>query len=131
MAWQRLGDHGPHRGDRLTFWREKAAVERHLDSFCTLLRWICCPLFVYSAFAAYANKHGVWVWVFGLLATLYNPIFRVHLDRSNWIGLNWITVGIIAVAGFVFCVTKEIRPTQTIKAGEAHWLNFRDDDDGK
>ena len=26
---------------------------------------------------------------------------------------------------------KEIRPTKTIKAGEAHWLNFRDDDDGK
>jgi hypothetical protein len=84
-----------------------AAVERHPYSFYTLLRWICCPVFAYSAFVAYENKHGVWVWVFGVLATLYNPIFRVHLDRSTWIGVNWITVGIIAVAGI--CLLREKR----------------------
>ena len=82
-----------------------AAVERHPYSFYTLLRWICCPVFAYSAFAAYENKHGVWV--FELVAALYNPIFRVHLDRSTWIGVNWITVGIIAVAGI--CLLREKR----------------------
>ena len=84
-----------------------AAVQRHPYSFYMLLRWICCPVFVYSAFAAYENKHGVWVWVFAVLAALYNPIFRVHLDRSTWIGVNWITVGIIAVAGI--CLLREKR----------------------
>jgi len=82
-----------------------AAVERLPYSFDTLLRWICCPVFAYSAFAAYENKYGVWV--FGVLAALYNPIFRVHLDRSTWIGVNWITVGIIAVAGI--CLLREKR----------------------
>jgi hypothetical protein len=33
---------------------------------------------------------------------LYNPIFRVHLDRSTWIGVNWFTIGVIAVAAVVF-----------------------------
>src|SRR5215471_3835831 len=92
-----------------------AAVERHPYSFDTLLRWICCPVFAYSAFAAYENKHGVWVWVFGVLAALYNPIFRVHLDRSTWIGVNCITVGIIAVAGI--CLPQSgMNPTYSTNA---------------
>jgi hypothetical protein len=84
-----------------------AAVGQPSYSFDTLLRWICCAVFAYSAFAAYENKHGVWVWVFGVLAVLYNPIFRVHLDRSTWSGVNWITVGIIVVAGI--CLLREKR----------------------
>jgi len=36
------------------------------------------------------------------LAVLYNPIFRVHLDRSTWASVNWFTVGAIAVATAFF-----------------------------
>jgi hypothetical protein len=79
-----------------------AAVERHPYSFYTLLRWICCPIFAYSAVVAHEKSRVLWVWIFGVLAGLYNPIFRVHLDRSTWIGVNWFTVGVIAVAGIVF-----------------------------
>jgi len=79
-----------------------AAVERHPYSFYTLLRWICCPIFAYSALAAYEKNRVLWVWVFGALAALYNPIFRVHLDRSTWIGVNWFTVGAILVAAVAF-----------------------------
>ena len=79
-----------------------AATGRHPYSFYTLLRWICCPIFAYSALAAYEKNRVLWVWVFGVLAALYNPIFRVHLDRSTWIGVNWFTVGTIVVAMVVF-----------------------------
>jgi hypothetical protein len=75
-----------------------AATGRHPYSFYTLLRWICCPIFAYSAFAAYEKTWVLWVWVFGVLAALYNPIFRVHLDRSTWIGVNWFTIGAIVLA---------------------------------
>jgi hypothetical protein len=84
-----------------------AAVERHPYSFYTLLRWICCPVFAYSAFTAYEKNRVLWVWIFGVLAGLYNPIFRVHLDRSTWIGVNWFTVVVIAVAGVVFWLDKK------------------------
>ena len=84
-----------------------AAVERHPYSFYTLLRWICCPVFAYSAFAAYEKNRVLWVWIFGVLAGLYNPIFRVHLDRTTWVGLNWFTVVVIAVAGVVFWLDKK------------------------
>jgi hypothetical protein len=79
-----------------------AAVERHPYSFYVLLRWICCPIFAYSALRAYQQNRIAWAWIFGVLAALYNPLFRVHLDRSTWIGVNWFTIGIIAVAAGVF-----------------------------
>jgi hypothetical protein len=79
-----------------------AAVEKHPYSFYALFRWICCPIFAYSAFAAYERNQLPWAWIFGVLAVLYNPIFRVQLDRSTWIGINWFTVGVIVVAGIVF-----------------------------
>jgi hypothetical protein len=79
-----------------------AAVQRHPYSFYTLLRWICCPVLAYSAFAAHERNRVLWVWIFGVLAALYNPIFAVHLNRSTWIGVNWFTVGAIVIAGVVF-----------------------------
>src|SRR5262249_15782093 len=79
-----------------------AAVARHPYSSYTLLRWICCLIFAYSAFAAYEKNRLPWAWIFGALALLYNPIFRVHLDRSTWMGVNWFTFGVIVVAGIVF-----------------------------
>jgi uncharacterized protein DUF6804 len=79
-----------------------AAVERHPYSFYTLLRWICCPVFAYSAFAAHEKNRLPWAWIFGALALVYNPIFRVHLDRSTWIGVNWLTVAVLVVAAIIF-----------------------------
>jgi Family of unknown function (DUF6804) len=79
-----------------------AAVDRHPYSFYTLLRWICCPIFAYSAVWAHGKNRVLGVWVFGVLAGVYNPIFRVHLDRSTWIGVNWFTVGAIIIAAAAF-----------------------------
>jgi hypothetical protein len=79
-----------------------AAVQRHPYTFYTLLRWICCPIFAYSAVSAHESKCVPWTWIFGALAVVYNPIFRVHLDRSTWIGVNWFTVGVIVIASIVF-----------------------------
>jgi uncharacterized protein DUF6804 len=59
-------------------------------------------VFVYSAFAAHEKKRVAWTWIFGALAVLYNPIFRVHLDRSTWATVNWLTVAAIAVATAFF-----------------------------
>src|SRR6476659_4274369 len=34
-----------------------AATERHPYSFYTLLRWICCPIFAYSALSPHDTKN--------------------------------------------------------------------------
>src|SRR5438270_11681989 len=79
-----------------------AAVEKHPYSCYMLLRWICCPIFAYSAVAAYENNRVLWIWIFGVLAALYNPLLRVHLERNTRTGINWFTVGAIVVAAIGF-----------------------------
>jgi hypothetical protein len=60
------------------------------------------PYFRDSAFAAHEKNRVLWVWVFGTLALLYNPIFRVYLDRSTWTGVNWFTVAVLVGAASLF-----------------------------
>ena len=80
-----------------------AAVERHPYSFYMLLRWVCCPVLALFGRLWHTKRIARFGFgFFGVLALLYNPIFRTHLDRSTWIGVNWFTIGVIAVAAVVF-----------------------------
>jgi hypothetical protein len=97
-----------------------AAVQRHPYSFYTLLRWICCPVFAHSAFAAYEKRRVLWVWVFVVLAGLYNPIFRVHLDRNTWTSVNWVTVGAIIIAAAVFLKDKKSATSTNVAEAMMH-----------
>ncbi len=51
-----------------------AVTGKHPYSFYTLLRWICCAAFAYSAFTAHEKNRVAWVWIFGVLAMVFNPI---------------------------------------------------------
>ena len=79
-----------------------AAAEKQPDSFYTLLRWVCCAVFAYSAVTSLQIKRVLWLWVFGALAVLFNPIFPAHLDRSLWIVADWFSIGAVVIAAFVF-----------------------------
>ena len=58
--------------------------------FYTLLRWICCVVFAYSAFIASGKNRVPWAWVSGLLAVLFNPIVPVRLQRDTWQIVDWV-----------------------------------------
>ena len=79
-----------------------AAVEKQPDSFYTLLRWVCCAVFAYSAVVSFQMKRMLWLWIFALLAVLYNPIFLSLRDRSLWIAADWLSIGAMVIAAFVF-----------------------------
>src|SRR2546422_10231302 len=78
-----------------------AAAEKQSDSFYTLLRWICCAVFVYSAVASFQMKRLLWLCIFGVLAVLFNPIFPLGLDRKSWIVADWILIRGVAVGAFI------------------------------
>ena len=81
-----------------------------------LLRWVCCGVFAYLAVQTLAlgNKKQGWVWIFGITALIYNPIFSVHLTRDFWQILNVITVMILISSLFaVKLKTVKIAPTGT------------------
>ena len=79
-----------------------AAAEKQPDSFYTLLRWICCAVFAYSAVTSFQVKRMLWLAIFGVLAVLFNPIFPLGLDRTQWIVADWFSIGAIVIAAFVF-----------------------------
>jgi len=64
-----------------------------------LLRWICCGIFAYLAVQAHKEEKENWVWTFGIIAAIYNPIIRIHLTRDFWSIINIATIG-IAIASF-------------------------------
>jgi hypothetical protein len=79
-----------------------AAAEKQPDSFYTLLRWICCVVFVYSVVISFQMRRLLWVCIFVVLAALFNPIFPAPLDRSLWIVADWFSIGAMIIAAFIF-----------------------------
>jgi hypothetical protein len=79
-----------------------AAAEKQPDSFYTLLRWVCCAVFAYSGVTSFQMKRMFWLWIFAVLAVLFNPIFPLGLDRTQWIVADWFSIGAIVIVAFVF-----------------------------
>ncbi len=79
-----------------------AAAEKQPDSFYTLLRWICCAVFAYSGVVSFRMKRMLWLLIFAVLAVLSNPIFLSLRDRSLWIAADWLAIGAMVIATFVF-----------------------------
>ncbi len=79
-----------------------AAAEKQPDSFYTLLRWVCCAVFAYSAVTSFQMKRMLWLWIFGALAVLFNPIFPALQDRSLLIVADWFSIGAVVIAASVF-----------------------------
>jgi hypothetical protein len=59
------------------------------------LRWVICPVFAYLALQAYAASREPWVWIYGIIAALYNPIATAHLGRDTWEIVNALTIGLL------------------------------------
>jgi len=65
--------------------------------YFTLLRFVVCAIGIYLAYKIYEdNKESLWVWAFGFVAILFNPIIIIHLQREQWWVIDLI-VGIFFV----------------------------------
>ncbi len=83
-----------------------------------LLRWVCCGVFAYLVFQAVDQEKQAWVCVLGITALIYNPIFRVHLNRELWSIINVVTIVIGVLSIFALKEGKEGK-------GQALTFNFR------
>ena len=79
----------------------------HTSDFYTVLRWVCCAAFTYSAVTALQTKRVPWTWIFGILAVLFNPIAPVYLQRETWLVIDCAAIGLIVIAGVVFWRTNK------------------------
>ena len=62
-----------------------------------LLRFVACGVFVWAAFITYEKNEEVLPWVFGVLAVLFNPIFKIHLPKELWAVVD-VCSGILLLA---------------------------------
>jgi len=62
------------------------------------MRWITCAVFIYFSVSAYERKSQTWVWIYAVLAGIYNPIVPAHLGRELWSLVNVVTVGLLALS---------------------------------
>ncbi len=60
--------------------------------YYTLSRFVVCACSIYFMHRIYLKNQTSFVWVFGFLALLYNPIIPVHLyQKEIWMVVNAIT----------------------------------------
>jgi len=70
--------------------------------YYTFLRLCIFGTAVLVAVGRYRSKNSVdgWVASFTLIAILYNPFIRIHLERDWWAGINLVTATIYVVSFF-------------------------------
>lgn len=66
--------------------------------YYTLLRWVCSACFAYLTFKALSRDRPAWMWIFGAVAVVYNPIWPLHLTRQVWTYINLTTIAFSAVS---------------------------------
>ena len=76
--------------------------------YYTLSKLVVCGSSIYFAYHLYEKKDMTFVWIFGFLAVLYNPIIPVYLyEKQIWMVVNIITAGTFFVKREALEVNKE------------------------
>jgi FtsH-binding integral membrane protein len=71
-----------------------AVIHRWPIGFYTLLRLVVCGSAIYIAFRAHQLQKGFWVWIFGAVAVLFNPLIPIYLRRVQW---RWFDIAALLV----------------------------------
>lgn len=70
--------------------------------YYTLLRLVACGVFGFAAFTAHERKNIVLPWIYGMIALLFNPVFKVHFSKGTWALLDVAAaVVLLATAGSI------------------------------
>ena len=64
----------------------------------SLLRIWVCVIAVVFAFAFYSKQENYAAYIFGIIAVLFNPIIKIHFNRSTWQSIDIVVALIFACA---------------------------------
>lgn len=73
--------------------------------YYNLLRVVVCATGVFLAVNAYQRKNPKWIWIMGITAFIFNPLFPIHLGKEIWVFLDVVTavffcISLPALRGF-------------------------------
>lgn len=78
-------------------------------SYYTLLRVCAFCLFGFLAYSAHVKGAKLLPWVFGFMALVFNPLFKIHFSRELW-GLIDIASAIVLLVTIKDTCQKETPP---------------------
>jgi hypothetical protein len=71
-----------------------AAFSHWPYAFYILLRVTVCAIGLYLAHNSFVAGRTLWVWIFGAVAVLFNPLVPMRMHRSDWSIVNIIAASI-------------------------------------
>ena len=79
------------------------ALLNYKIGYYKFLRWVVCATAIYITFISFKKdeKINFGVWLFGLVAILFNPISPFYLDKYNWQVID-ILIGILFISSIFF-----------------------------
>jgi hypothetical protein len=80
-------------------------------SYYQILRFLTSGSAVYIAFLGYNWKKSWVVWLFGVIALLFNPLIPIHLSKEIWQPIDIICAWLFVIVGFVLKKPKEQKNT--------------------
>jgi hypothetical protein len=86
------------------------------------LRWVACAAFCIAAIASYQRNVAIFIWIFAIMAILFNPIRTIHFDREIWSVID-ILAGIVALTGMVILIVKDRNQAKSKKTEAAEPTN--------
>lgn len=75
-----------------------AAVADLPYGFYRLLRWIVCAVSIGLVVESYRRSQMTWVWIFGIVALVFNPFIRMTFEKDVWRILD-VAAGISLLIG--------------------------------
>ncbi len=65
-----------------------------------LLRWIITASALFLAWIAYDLEKVLWVVLMGLVAILFNPLIPIHLAKSGWVLIDFVSAILFFLAAY-------------------------------
>jgi hypothetical protein len=63
--------------------------------YYTVARWVVCAACAWIALGGLRCKEEIWVWIWAVIAGVYNPIVPVHATRAVWVVVNVATIALV------------------------------------
>jgi hypothetical protein len=83
-----------------------AIIEDWPYGFFTLLRLVVFGTTAYLSWLAYKIEKEVWIWIFGFIALIFNPLIPLHLGRDVWMVVDLLVAVFLIISIFVFKLPK-------------------------
>ena len=79
-----------------------------------LLRVLICTASAYLSTKRYQERRTPWVWTFGAIALLFNPVFHVRMTRADWQVAN-VLVAVFLAGWTIYSIFLAANTIRTVK----------------